>query len=168
MQIPLGFARAERRVKQVERRRQPTGFMPDENPLFKPMAGLKNIPCAYGLRVLFVDDHHVMRQGLINLITSQPEINVIGEAANGWEAIEKARALKPDVVVMDISMPEMDGMEATRRIKAELPEVRVVCLSMYAESDYLVRTMLESGAETFVSKGSTSAELLKAIYGFDC
>ena len=85
------------------------------------------------IRVLFVDDHAIMRQGLIQLMAGQPNIQVVGEAANGLEAIERVRQLKPDVVVMDVSMPEMDGIEATRRIKAEFPEVRVIGLSMYQE-----------------------------------
>ncbi|MFZ0611389.1 MAG: PAS domain S-box protein [Desulfobacterales bacterium] len=115
-------------------------------------------------RVLFVDDHRVMRQGLIQLISGQPHIQVAGEAANGLEAVEKARQLKPDVIVMDVSMPELDGIEATRRIKAELPDVRVIGLSMY-EDDQLARTMRQAGAEAFVSKTASSADLLKAIYG---
>ncbi|MFZ0132850.1 MAG: response regulator [Desulfobacterales bacterium] len=115
-------------------------------------------------RVLFVDDHRVMRQGLIQLISGQPHIQVAGEAANGLEAIERARQVKPDVIVMDVSMPEMDGIEATRRIKAELPEVRVIGLSMY-EDDQLAKTMRQAGAEAFVSKTASSAVLLKAICG---
>ena len=114
-------------------------------------------------RVVFADDHRVMRQGLIRLITGQPDIEVVGEAANGREALELARQLRPDVVVMDVSMPEMDGIEATRRIKAELPEVRVIGLSMF-EDELLARTMRMAGAETFMTKTVSSAELLKAIY----
>ncbi len=119
-------------------------------------------------RVVFADDHKVMRQGLIRLITGQPDIEVVGEAANGREALELARQLRPNVVVMDVSMPEMDGIEATRRIKAELPDVRVIGLSMF-EDELLARTMCQAGAEVFMSKTASSAELLKAIYsGSNC
>jgi PAS domain S-box-containing protein len=116
------------------------------------------------IRVLFADDHEVMRQGLIKLVSGQPDIQVVGEAANGQEAVDQARHLRPDVVVMDVSMPEMNGAEATRRIKAELPFIRVVGLSMY-EEEQVVRTMTKAGAEAFVSKSASSSELLKAIYG---
>jgi DNA-binding NarL/FixJ family response regulator len=114
--------------------------------------------------VLFVDDHKVMRQGLINLIGTQPGIHVAGEASNGREAIDRVRQLKPDVVVMDVSMPVMDGIEATRHIKAKWPEVRVIALSM-VEDEHVARTMREAGAEAFVSKTASLAELLKAIFG---
>ncbi len=118
------------------------------------------------IRVLFVDDHQVMRQGLIRLLASQPEIEAAGEARNGREAIEKALWLNPDVILMDVSMPEMDGIEATRRIKDELPDVRVIGLSMF-EDEQISRAMREAGAEGFVTKTASSAELLKAIYGIE-
>ncbi len=123
-------------------------------------------PLAEGtdIRVLFADDHKVMRQGLIRLISGKPNISVIGEAANGREALELTRQLKPDVVVMDVSMPEMDGIEATRQIKAALPNVRVIGLSMH-EDEHIARTMRDAGAETFLSKTASSSLLLKAIYG---
>jgi PAS domain S-box-containing protein len=117
-----------------------------------------------GIRVLFVDDHKVMRQGLIQLICGQPNIQVVGEAANGREALELARQLRPDVVVMDVSMPVMDGIEATLRIKTELPEVRVIGLSMHENED-IARTMRAAGAEAFVSKTASWSALLEAIYG---
>jgi PAS domain S-box-containing protein len=136
------------------------------HPTADPQDRASNPPVASsgGTRVLFADDHHVMRQGLIKLIIGQPNIQVVGEAANGREALDQARHLRPDVVVMDVSMPVMDGVEATRCIKAELPEVRVIGLSMY-EDEHIVRTMREAGADAFVSKTISSAELLKAIYG---
>jgi len=115
-------------------------------------------------RVLFVDDHHVIRKGLIGLVAGQPDIEVVGEAANGREALELTRQLRPDVVVMDISMPEMDGIEATRRIKTELPDVRVVGLSMHDDEQFAV-SMRQAGADAFVSKTVSPAELLKVIYG---
>ena len=117
-----------------------------------------------GIRVLLVDDHKVMRQGLIKLISGQTNIEVVGEAANGLEAIELARRIKPHVIVMDISMPGMNGVEATRIIKGELPEVRVIGLSMF-EDENILRAMLEARAETLLSKTSSSTELIKAIYG---
>lgn len=116
------------------------------------------------IRVLFVDDHKVMRQGLVRLMASQPVIRVVGEAADGLEAIAQARQLKPDVIVMDVSMPVMNGIEATRQIKAEFNEVKVIGLSMH-EDEQLAASMREAGAEAFVCKSASSAELLKAIYG---
>jgi PAS domain S-box-containing protein len=115
-------------------------------------------------RVLFVDDHHVMRQGLIKLVTGLPDIEVVGEAADGQEAIDQARLLRPNVIVMDVSMPKMNGIEATRRINTEFPEIRVIGLSMF-EDEHIAQTMREAGAEAFVSKTVSTAELLKAIYG---
>ncbi|MDX9786281.1 MAG: MASE3 domain-containing protein [Desulfobacterales bacterium] len=117
-----------------------------------------------GTRVLFVDDHKVMRKGLIGLFSGQPEIRVVGEAANGREAIEQVRQLLPDVVVMDISMPIMDGIEATRQIKAGWPAVRIIGLSMHEDEQITLR-MREAGADEVVNKTASSAELLKAIYG---
>jgi CheY-like chemotaxis protein len=115
-------------------------------------------------RVLFADDHHVIRQALVNLVNSQPGIEVVGEAANGLEAFEQTLHLKPDVVVMDISMPVMDGVEATRRIKAELPDVRVIGLSMHMD-DQLAQAITNAGAETYMVKTASPKELLQAIYG---
>ena len=121
-------------------------------------------PSAGGVRVLFADDHQVMRQGLIAMVAGQPDIRVVGEAANGREALEMARKLQPDVIVMDVSMPGMDGMEATRRIKAELPGIRVIALSMHND-EQLARTMRRTGAEAFLCKTEPSIRLLSAIRG---
>jgi PAS domain S-box-containing protein len=131
----------------------------------QPFASTESlIPSGSGsIRVLLVDDHQVMRQGLIRLMNGKPNIELVGEAANGREAIEQARQHKPDVVIMDVSMPEMDGIEATRRIKAELPEVRVIGFSMH-EDEQIARTMRAAGAEVMVSKTASSAELLETIY----
>jgi DNA-binding NarL/FixJ family response regulator len=116
------------------------------------------------IRVLLADDHKVMRQGLIKLIANQPGLSIVGEAANGREAVELARNLQPNVVIMDVSMPEMDGIEASRRLKAELPKVRIIGLSMF-EDEQTAHRMYAAGAEAFVAKTASSAELLKAIYG---
>ncbi len=115
-------------------------------------------------RVLLADDHRVMRQGLLNLIRHQPDIQVIGEASSGREAIEMARDLRPNVIVMDVSMPGLDGIEATRQIKAELPETRIIALSMH-EEEHISGAMRRAGAEGFVSKAVSAGELLQAIYG---
>jgi signal transduction histidine kinase/ActR/RegA family two-component response regulator len=116
------------------------------------------------LSVLLVDDHAFMRQGLIQLIDAQPGIQVVGEAANGREALEKASDLRPDVIVMDVSMPEMDGIEATRRIRAALPGIRVIGLSMH-EDEHIAQAMRAAGAEALISKAVSSAELIRAICG---
>ncbi len=116
------------------------------------------------IRVLFADDHKVLRQGLIKIMSGQPNIEVAGEAVNGREAVHLARRLKPDVIVMDVSMPDMDGIEATRRIKAEMPEVRVIALSMHND-EHISSIMKAAGAEAFVTKAESSAKLLRAIYG---
>lgn len=118
------------------------------------------------IRVLFVDDHEMIRQGLISMIADQPDIRILGEAANGKEALEMVRRLKPDVVVMDVSMPVMDGIEATRRIRDESSGVRVIGLSMY-EDEKVAQRMLKAGAEAFITKTASSVELLKAIYGME-
>ena len=115
-------------------------------------------------RVILVDDHDVMRQGLVDLIKNQMGIKVVGEAANGQEAIEQARQHRPDVIVMDISMPVIDGIEATRRIKMEMPSVRIIGLSMH-EDAHTASILLKAGAEALITKSASSAELNKAIHG---
>jgi len=115
------------------------------------------------IRVLFADDHKVIRQGIIQFIAGKPGIQCIGEAANGFEAVELARQLLPDLIVMDVSMPLMDGIEATQRIKAELPHVKVVGLSMH-EDEQVLQAMRQAGAEGFLSKTASTSELLQAIY----
>ena len=116
------------------------------------------------IRTLLVDDHLVMRKGLLQLLSNQPDIQVVGEAENGLEAIDRTRQLKPDVVVMDISMPVMGGIEATRQIKAEMPWVRVIGLSMY-EDEQIAATLTEAGGECLVNKAASLSGLLKAVHG---
>lgn len=128
-------------------------------------ASIPSISSQEGIRVLFADDHKVMRQGLIKLIIGQqPDIQVVGEAASGHEALEITRNMRPNVVIMDVSMPGMDGIEATRHIKAEVPDTRVIGLSMY-DDKHIIKSMLDAGAESFISKSASTAELVKAIYG---
>ena len=114
------------------------------------------------IRVLLVDDHMVVRIGLRALIDSEPGLTVVGEAENGVEAIDKAHALLPDVIVMDISMPEMDGLEATRRIRNELPECHVLILTVHAQEKYLF-PVLKAGGAGYVLKSTVDTELLDAI-----
>ena len=107
-----------------------------------------------------------MRQGLITLISGQTDIEVAGEAANGKEAVELARQLLPDVIVMDISMPVMDGIEATRLIKSEFPDVRIVGLSIF-EDDQSIKSIINVGADAFVPKTASPEEFMNAIYGIE-
>ncbi len=114
------------------------------------------------IRVLLVDDHRVMRSGLESLLEEEDDIEVIAGASNGLEAVDCARRLKPDVILMDVSMPEMDGVEATRVISAEFPEIRIIGLSMHEEAD-MAHRMLEAGAAAYFSKGGAPDMLIDAI-----
>ncbi len=114
------------------------------------------------IRVLIVDDHAIVRAGIRLLLNSQPDIEAIGEAENGKEGLARARELSPDVVLMDINMPDMDGIQATRAIKEALPEMRVLALTMHEDSRYFFQ-MLKEGALGYVLKGAESGELLSAI-----
>jgi PAS domain S-box-containing protein len=116
------------------------------------------------LRVLLADDHEIVRQGLVSLLSEETSIEIVGEAANGREAVNLADQLEPDVVIMDVSMPLMDGYEATRQIKASLPQVRVVALSMYNECEAM-ENMQRAGAEGYVLKTAPLEELVAAIRG---
>jgi len=114
------------------------------------------------IRILLVDDHTLFRQGVKNLLGAEPDMEVAGEVSNGGDAMEKARELKPDVVLMDIGMPGFSSFEATRQIKKDRPEVKVLFLTMYDDEDYLVEGM-EVGGSGYVLKDSPAAQLLAAI-----
>jgi DNA-binding NarL/FixJ family response regulator len=114
-----------------------------------------------GCRTLIADDHDVVRRGLCSLLVAAG-IEVVGEAANGREAVERSRELKPDVVVMDISMPELNGLEATRQIIAELPGTEVLILTMH-QAEELVRQVLDSGARGYMLKSDAGKELVLAV-----
>ena len=114
------------------------------------------------IRVLLVDDHAVLRAGLRVLLEAERDIQIVGEAGSGEEGIRKAEELRPDVVVMDLSMPRMDGLEATRRITAAGLPVRVLVLTVDAEADSLV-PVLEAGAVGYVAKGASDGQLVEAI-----
>ena len=121
------------------------------------------IPEGHCTTVLLVDDHPLMRQGLRTLLESAADFAVVGEAADGEEALDQVRALLPDIVVMDITMPNLNGIEATRRILAEVPGTRVVALSIHAEKRF-VDDMLTAGAAAYVLKDSVPEELVRAIH----
>ncbi len=113
------------------------------------------------LRVLLADDHEMMREGLKLLVNRQTDMEAVGEADNGRAAVALARELKPDVVVMDISMPEMDGLKATERLKVLCPEVKVLTLTRHADDAYL-RKLLKAGAAGYLLKKSASGVLVQA------
>ena len=114
------------------------------------------------LRILVADDHAILRQGLKLLIESQPDMQVVAEAADGKVAIELAVEVKPDIVVMDISMPHMNGLMATRSLKQKQPNITVVALTRHEDDTYL-EELLRAGASAYVLKQSPPADLLKAI-----
>src|SRR5882724_6281070 len=114
------------------------------------------------LRILVADDHELVRRGIRGLLHGRRGWRVIAEAANGREAVEKADKLKPDVVIVDVSMPELDGLQATRLIRETTPNTEVVVLTMH-ESDQMVRRVLEAGARGYVLKSDLAAHLINAV-----
>jgi NarL family two-component system response regulator LiaR len=115
------------------------------------------------IRVLIADDHAILRKGIRALLSTEPDMEVVGEATDGLEAVAQAQALQPDVVLMDLVMPEMDGIEATRRIVAELPGVRILVLTSFAADDK-VFPAIKAGALGYILKDSGPAELVQAIH----
>ena len=114
------------------------------------------------VRILLADDHKVVREGLRLLMTGQRDMRVVGEASNGKEAVKGACQLKPDVVVMDLSMPELNGLQATERIKDACPEVKVVALTVHEDPSYLIQ-LCKAGASGYVLKRSAGDDLIRAI-----
>jgi DNA-binding NarL/FixJ family response regulator len=115
------------------------------------------------LKILIADDHGLLRDGLKALVNEQPDMEIIGEAENGKVAVEKARALKPHVILMDISMPDMNGALATRRLKQVCPTIKVLALTAHEDNSYL-RHMIEAGASGFVLKRAAADQLIQAIH----
>ena len=114
------------------------------------------------IRILLADDHTLFRQGVKTLLATEPDMEVIGEAADGIGAVEKATELKPDVILMDIGMPGPSSFETTRQIKKTCPETKVLFLTMYDDEDYLVESM-EVGASGYVLKDCPAAQLVAAV-----
>ena len=115
------------------------------------------------LRILIADDHALLRDGLKALVNAEADMEIVGEAESGRAALEKARQLKPHVVLMDISMPDMNGAQATRKLKEALPTIKVLALTAHEDSSYL-RHMLEAGASGFLLKRAAADQLIQAIH----
>lgn len=114
------------------------------------------------IRVLLADDHHVVRKGLALLLTSYNQFEIVGEATNGHQAIQLTEALKPDVILMDLNMPDMDGIEATRRISNTYPDSKIMILTSFSDQDHVIPA-LEAGASGYQLKESDPDELIIAI-----
>ena len=114
------------------------------------------------LRILVADDHALIRRGAREVLQSQQGWRVVGEAGNGTEAVEKAKRLKPDVAIVDISMPELDGVQVTRQIRETVPNTKVLVLTMH-DSDQVVESALDAGAHGYVLKSDLTACLVKAV-----
>jgi DNA-binding NarL/FixJ family response regulator len=114
------------------------------------------------IKILLADDHEIVRYGLRSLIEEQPDMEVVGDAENGRKAIILAHRLKPDVVIMDITMPDMNGIEATRRIRKEMPDVNIIVLSMHHKKQFVI-DMLKAGASGYILKTKVHEDLIRAI-----
>jgi two-component system, NarL family, response regulator NreC len=114
------------------------------------------------IRVLVADDHTIVRQGLVGLLRASEDIEVVGEAATGAEAVDRAAALLPDVVVLDISMPHLNGLEAARRLRKSTPGARVLVLTMHGDDEYVLR-MVRAGVSGYIVKDGAATELVAAI-----
>lgn len=114
------------------------------------------------IRVLIADDHAIVREGLRYILEANADIQVVGEAANGRQAVAEAKKVKPRIVVMDIAMPELNGIEATRQLLEELPSVRIIVLSMHYSTEHIFQA-LQAGAKGFLIKESAGKELIRAV-----
>lgn len=123
---------------------------------------IPDAPCVKCIRVLVVDDHAILREGIRSLLERADDITVVGEAANGVQALAQVDALRPDIVLMDLAMPEMDGLEATRRLRQRHPQVKVLILTQHDNQEYIAPA-LQAGAAGYVLKRSGGREVITAI-----
>lgn len=114
------------------------------------------------IKVLLADDHTIVRQGMAQLLEQQPDIQVVGEAYNGNVAVKMANELNPDIVILDIAMPLLNGIEAAKRIRKELPSCKILILSMYSHEHY-IHNLIETGVSGYLLKDSSGVEIVKAI-----
>jgi DNA-binding NarL/FixJ family response regulator len=114
------------------------------------------------MRILVVDDHEVVRRGICSVLATESSLTLCGEAVDGKDAVEKAKVLRPDIIVMDITMPQMNGLDATREIKRLLPETEIVIVSQH-EAPEMVRQAFNAGGRAYVAKSTVARELLAAI-----
>ena len=115
------------------------------------------------IRIVIADDHPVVRQGLATVLGQEEGLEVVGQAANGLEAVDQARKLQPDIILMDLQMPEMDGVEAIQEIKMETSDIGIIILTTYDTDDYIFRG-IEAGARGYLLKDSPPEEVIKAIH----
>jgi len=145
--------------------RSKAGLPPIEVEEAQPRFGSKHIAVPLQerkIRVMLADDHVVVRQGIANLLSDEPDIEIVGTAADGQEAVDLAPKLLPDVILMDMSMPKLNGIDATRIIHNELPEIHIIGLSMFEEAEK-AQEMRDAGARSYITKSGPAEELIKAI-----
>jgi len=127
-----------------------------------PFPNLPSMSTAAPVRVLVADDHTIVRQGIVNMLNSSDEVEVVAEASDGAEAMRQAMETRPDVAVLDVSMPRLNGIEAARRIHEALPLTRILVLTMHDEEEYVVR-MVRAGASGYILKDGVVSELIAGI-----
>jgi DNA-binding NarL/FixJ family response regulator len=114
------------------------------------------------IRILLADDHTIVRQGLARLLEEQPDLKIVGEAINGQVVVDKALELVPDIIIMDIAMPLLNGIEAAKRVRKSLPDCKILILSMYSHEHY-IHQLLETGISGYLLKDSSGQDIIKAI-----
>jgi DNA-binding NarL/FixJ family response regulator len=115
------------------------------------------------IRIMIADDHTIVRQGLARLLNDQPDLEVVGQAENGREAVDKSLELRPEVIIMDIAMPLLNGIEAAKRIRKQAPNTKVLILSMYSHEHY-IHELFETGVSGYLLKDSSGRDIIQAIY----